>query len=118
MILTITAGVVTSFLFFADVGIVVINGTSVGRLLLMMVATAKRAAYILASGVTSSCNKANAAMATGNRAVSDIWVLVKDLVQRELILLKERLSAILPIPILAKSVNFCEADQKKPNSRL
>ena len=90
------------------------RATPVGLLPTVMLSAAEGTAQVDAAGITRVSQKANAAMATGNRAVLEFRIVFQDRVQLELILTNQRVGAIVLVPILGKDENLLEGDYEKP----
>ena len=89
------------------------SATPVGLLPTVMLSAAEGTAQVPTAGIPGVSKKANAAMATGNRAVLEVRIAFQDRVQRDLILTNQRVGAIVLVPILRKGENLLEGDDEK-----
>ncbi len=108
---------VEMFLVLSPLGrLIVFSAPLVATLATMVLPAAERAAQIPAAPVAGVREEANPAVAAPYRAVPQLRTPPQDGVQGELILTNERLSAVVLVPILAKSKNFRDGYSK--NDRL
>jgi hypothetical protein len=78
----------------------------------MVLPAAELAAQIPAARVAGMREKAYVAVATPHHAIPQVRTVSQEGIQRDLILTNERLSAIVLVPILAKSKNFRDGYRK------
>ena len=84
----------------------------VAPLATMVLPAAKRTAEIPATPVAGMREETNPALAAAHRAVPQRRTRPQDGIQGQLILTNERLSAVVLVPILAKSKNFRDGYRK------
>jgi hypothetical protein len=77
-----------------------------------MITAAERAAQIRSGGVAGMDQKPDPTVATGRDAILKMGMFGQGGVQGPLILLNERLSAVVLMPVLAKGENFRQGYQK------